>query len=134
MRKRAWTWAKRGTASLTLAVEVLARVLERSINWEGLKERRDCWVCGQNGIFTRGRRRDLLLHSEMLCEDAAVGEEQGGNAGRSVVKSLPPGIEDWVRKPGAAFARPPGFQPRLSRRKALIALLLSPTDRRRTVG
>lgn len=90
MRTRAWTCAESGAAGPARAVELVARVLGRAINREGLKERRDCWVCGQDGDSTAGRRPSaLLLHSEMLCKDAAVGEDQGGNAGRSVVRSAP---------------------------------------------
>lgn len=90
MRRRARTWPERGAAGPAPAVELVARVLERAINREGLKERRDCWVCGQDGDSTAGRKPSaLLLYSEMLCEVPAVGEDQGGNAGRSVVRSAP---------------------------------------------
>lgn len=67
-------WPERGAAGPAPAVELVARVLERAINREGLKERRDCWVCGQDGDSTAGRKPSaLLLYSEMLCEVPAVG-------------------------------------------------------------
>lgn len=125
VRTRVWTWADRSTAGPAPAVEVVARVLEsnllRRLEREALTVRSVGKMDSpQQVVDHRPFCLSLKCFVKML-RLVRIGAGTQGGRWSGVLQ----GKEDWVRKPGAAFARPPGFQPHLSRCKALIALLLS---------